>query len=156
VYGPWGRPDMSLALFTRAILQGIPIDVFNRGEMERDFTYVDDIAEGVVRVLDVVPTPDESVDMLRPDPAVSYAPYRLYNIGNNRPVQLTAFIETLERALGRSAIKNFVPMQPGDVPATYADIEELRDAIGFAPSTPLEEGIRRYVAWFREYYEMPA
>ena len=156
VYGPWGRPDMSLALFTRAILQGIPIDVFNRGEMERDFTYVDDIAEGVVRLLDVVPTPDESVDMLRPDPAVSYAPYRLYNIGNNRPVQLTAFIETLERALGRSAIKNFVPMQPGDVPATYADIEELRDAIGFAPSTPLEEGIRRYVAWFREYYEMPA
>jgi len=109
-----------------------------------------------VRVLDVVPTPDESVDMLRPDPAVSYAPYRLYNIGNNRPVQLTAFIETLERALGRSAIKNFLPMQPGDVPATYADIEELRDATGFAPSTPLEEGIRRYVAWFREYYEMHA
>jgi UDP-glucuronate 4-epimerase len=156
VYGPWGRPDMSLALFTRAILQGTPIDVFNRGEMERDFTYVDDIVEGVVRVLDVVPTPDESVDMLRPDPAVSYAPYRLYNIGNNRPVQLTAFIETLERALGRSAIKNFLPMQPGDVPATYADIEELRDVTGFAPSTPLEEGIRRYVAWFREYYEMHA
>ena len=156
VYGPWGRPDMSLALFTRAIVEGTPIDVFNHGEMERDFTYIDDIVEGVARVLDVVPKADESVDMMRPDPAVSYAPYRLYNIGNNRPVRLTAFIEILERALGRSAIKNFLPMQPGDVPATYADIEELRDATGFSPSTPLEEGIRRYVAWFREYYELPA
>jgi UDP-glucuronate 4-epimerase len=121
--------------------------------LERDFTYIDDIVEGVVRVLDVVPSADESVDMMRADPAVSYAPYRLYNIGNNRPVRLTAFIEILERALGRSAIKNLLPMQPGDVPSTYADIEELRDATGFSPSTPLEEGIRRYVAWFREYYE---
>jgi UDP-glucuronate 4-epimerase len=152
VYGPWGRPDMSLALFTRAILEGRPIDVFNHGEMERDFTYIDDIVEGVVRILDVVPQPDDSVDMLRPDPSISYAPYRLYNIGNNRPVRLTAFIETLERALGRTAVKNLLPMQPGDVPATYADIEELCDAAGFTPSTPLEEGIRRYVAWFREYY----
>jgi len=156
VYGPWGRPDMSLALFTRAILEDTPIDVFNHGEMERDFTYIDDIVEGVVRVLDVVPSADDSVDMMRPDPAASYAPYRLYNIGNNRPVRLTAFIEILERALGRRAIKNLLPMQPGDVPATYADIEELRDATGFSPSTPLEEGIRRYVAWFREYYELPA
>jgi UDP-glucuronate 4-epimerase len=156
VYGPWGRPDMSLALFTRAILEGKPIDVFNHGEMERDFTYIDDIAEGVVRSLDVIPKPDEAMDMTRPDPAVSYAPYRLYNIGNNRPVRLTAFIETLERALGRSAVKNFLPMQPGDVPATYADIEELRDATGFSPSTPLEEGIRRYVAWFREFYALPS
>jgi UDP-glucuronate 4-epimerase len=147
---------MSAALFTSAILQGQPIDVFNQGDMERDFTYVDDIAEGVVRSLDVIPKPDPSVDMTRPDPAVSYAPYRLYNIGNNRPVRLTAFIETLERALGRSAVKHLLPMQPGDVPATYADIEDLRDATGFQPSTPLEEGIRRYVAWYREYYEVPA
>jgi UDP-glucuronate 4-epimerase len=154
VYGPWGRPDMSLALFTRAILEGKPIDVFNHGDMERDFTYIDDIAEGVVRSLDVIPKLDESVDMMRPDPASSYAPYRLYNIGNNRPVRLTAFIETLESALGCNAVKNFLPMQPGDVPATYADIEELRDATGFTPSTPLEEGIRRYVKWYREYYEL--
>ena len=154
VYGPWGRPDMSAALFTRAILEGKPIDVFNRGEMERDFTYIDDIAEGVVRSLDVIPRADDSIDMLRPDPATSYAPYRLYNIGNNRPVQLGVFIETLEAALGKTAIKNLLPMQPGDVPATYADIEELRDATGFTPSTPLEEGLRRYVAWYRDYYEM--
>jgi len=154
VYGPWGRPDMSAALFTRAILEGKPIDVFNRGEMERDFTYIDDIAEGVVRCLDVIPQADDSVDMMRPDPATSYAPYRLYNIGNNRPVQLGVFIETLEAALGKTAIKNLLPMQPGDVPATYADIEELRDATGFTPSTPLEEGLRRYVAWYRDYYEM--
>ncbi len=154
VYGPWGRPDMSAALFTRAILEGKPIDVFNRGEMERDFTYIDDIAEGVVRCLDVIPQADDSVDMLRPDPATSYAPYRLYNIGNNRPVQLGIFIQTLEAALGKTAIKNLLPMQPGDVPATYADIEELRDATGFTPSTPLEEGLRRYVAWYRDYYEM--
>ena len=154
VYGPWGRPDMSAALFTRAILEGKPIDVFNRGEMERDFTYIDDIAEGVVRCLDVIPQADDSVDMLRPDPATSYAPYRLYNIGNNRPVQLGVFIQALEAALGKTAIKNLLPMQPGDVPATYADIEELRDATGFTPSTPLEEGLRRYVAWYRDYYEM--
>ena len=154
VYGPWGRPDMSAALFTRAILEGKPIDVFNRGEMERDFTYIDDIAEGVVRCLDVIPQADDSVDMLRPDPATSYAPYRLYNIGNNRPVQLGVFIQTLEAALAKTAIKNLLPMQPGDVPATYADIEELRDATGFTPSTPLEEGLRRYVAWYRDYYEM--
>lgn len=156
VYGPWGRPDMSLALFTRAILAGQPIDVFNHGDMERDFTYVDDIAEGVVRVLGVVPKPDPAADMMNPDPAVSTAPYRLYNIGNNRPVQLSLFIETLERALGRAAIKNFLPMQPGDVPATYADIEDLRDATGFTPSMPLEEGIRRYVEWFRSYYAVHA
>jgi UDP-glucuronate 4-epimerase len=152
VYGPWGRPDMSLALFTRAILEGRPIDVFNHGEMERDFTYVDDIVEGVVRILDAVPAADSSVNMLQPDPATSYAPYRLYNIGNNRPVKLTVFIELLEQALGRKAMKRLLPMQPGDVPATYADIERLRRAVGFVPSTPLEEGIARYVAWYREYY----
>jgi UDP-glucuronate 4-epimerase len=156
VYGPWGRPDMSLALFTRAILEGRAIDVFNHGEMERDFTYVDDIVEGVVRILDAVPLRDASVDMTRPDPATSYAPYRLYNIGNNRPVKLTVFIEMLEQALGRKALKNLLPMQPGDVPATYADIEDLRQAAGFAPSTPLEQGIARYVAWYREYYGIAA
>jgi len=156
VYGPWGRPDMSLALFTQAILEGRPIDVFNHGEMERDFTYIDDIVEGVVRTLDVIPQADQSVDMTRPDPATSTAPYRLYNIGNNRPVRLTEFIETLERALGRSAVKNLLPMQPGDVQATYADIDALRDATGFSPNTPLEDGIRRYVAWYREYYELPS
>jgi UDP-glucuronate 4-epimerase len=152
VYGPWGRPDMSLASFTRAILQGQPIDVFNHGEMERDFTYIDDIVEGVVRIVDKVPAADPTVDMAHPDPATSCAPYRLYNIGNNRAVKLTTFIETLEAALGRKAVKNLLPMQPGDVPATYADIDDLERAVGFRPSTALEEGIARYVAWYREYY----
>ena len=154
VYGPWGRPDMSLASFTRAILQGQPIDVFNHGEMERDFTYIDDIVEGVVRIVDKVPAADPTADMAHPDPATSSAPYRLYNIGNNRAVKLTAFIETLEAALGRKAVRNLLPMQPGDVPATYADIDDLERAVGFRPSTPLEEGIARYVAWYREYYEL--
>jgi len=156
VYGPWGRPDMSAALFTRAILAGQPIDVFNHGEMERDFTYVDDIVEGVVRILDVAANGDPGADMTRPDPATSYAPYRLYNIGNNQPVKLTRFIEVLETALGRKAKTNLLAMQPGDVPATYADVDDLGRAVGFRPSTPLEEGIRRYVAWYREYYEMHA
>ncbi len=156
VYGPWGRPDMSAALFTRAILEGRPIDVFNHGEMERDFTYVDDIVEGVVRILDVVPKGDPGADMTKPDPATSYAPYRLYNIGNNQPVKLTRFIEVLETALGRKAQMNLLPMQPGDVPATYADVDDLGRAVGFRPSTPLEEGIARYVAWYREYYGLHA
>jgi UDP-glucuronate 4-epimerase len=152
VYGPWGRPDMSLALFTRAIVEGRPIEVFNHGEMERDFTYIDDIVEGVVRILDVVPRADPGADMSEPDPAVSHAPYRLYNIGNNQPVKLTRFIELLEASLGRKAKKKLLPMQPGDVPATYADLEDLGRAVGFRPSTPLETGIARYVAWYREYY----
>ena len=156
VYGPWGRPDMSAALFTRAILEGRPIDVFNHGDMERDFTYVDDIVEGVVRILDVVPEGDPGADMTRPDPASSYAPYRLYNIGNNQPVKLTRFIETLEAALGRKAQMNLLPMQPGDVPTTYADVGDLGRAIGFRPSTPLEVGIARYVKWYREYYGLHA
>ncbi len=155
VYGPWGRPDMSLALFTRAILEGRPIDVFNHGEMERDFTYIDDIAEGVVRIVDVVPKGDPGADMTEPDPATSYAPYRLYNIGNNQPVKLTRFIELLEASLGRKAKMNLLPMQPGDVQATYADVDDLSRAVGFRPSTPLEEGIARYVAWYREYYGIP-
>jgi UDP-glucuronate 4-epimerase len=152
VYGPWGRPDMSLALFTDAIMHGRPIDVFNHGQMERDFTYVADIVEGVVRVLDAPPSGNPDADMSRPDPSTSYAPYRLYNIGNNRPVKLASFIETLERALGRKAVKNLLPMQPGDVPATYADVDDLARAVGFKPATPLDEGIARYVAWYREYY----
>ena len=140
VYGPWGRPDMSLALFTRAILEGRPIDVFNHGEMERDFTYIDDIVEGVVRVLDRVPQPNPQADLAQPAPDPSRAaPFRVYNIGNNRPVKLMTFIETLERALGRTAEKNLLPMQPGDVPATYADVDDLREAVGFSPSTPLDE-----------------
>jgi len=156
VYGPWGRPDMSAALFTRAIVEGRPIDVFNHGEMERDFTYVDDVVEGVVRILDVVPKGDPGADMNQPDPATSYAPYRLYNIGNNQPVKLMRFIEVLEAALGRKASMNLLPMQPGDVPATYADVDDLGRAVGFKPSTPLEEGIARYVAWYREYYGVHA
>ena len=126
--------------------------MFNHGEMERDFTYVDDIVEGVVRILSVVPSANPRADMMHPDPAASYAPYRLYNIGNNQPVKLTAFIEMLERALGRKAAINLRPMQPGDVPATYADVEDLRQVTGFSPSTPLKEGIARYVAWYRAYY----
>ena len=152
VYGPWGRPDMALHLFTEAILEGRPIDVFNQGDLERDFTFVDDIVEGVVRVMDHIPQPDSSVDMLQPDPARSYAPYRIYNIGNHQPVRLLVFIETLERALGKKAVKNFLPMQPGDVLATCAEIEDLRAAVGFAPRTPLGEGLAKYVAWHRGYY----
>jgi len=156
VYGPWGRPDMSAALFTRAILEGRPIDVFNHGDMERDFTYIDDIVEGVVRILDMVAKRDPGADMTKPDPATSYAPYRLYNIGNNQPVKLTRFIEVLEAALGRKAKMNLLPIQPGDVPATYADVDALGRAVGFRPATPLEEGIARYVTWYREYYGLHA
>ena len=152
VYGPWGRPDMSLALFTRAIIEGRPIDVFNHGEMERDFTYIDDIAEGVVRILDVIPRADPGVDMSEPDPATSCAPFRLYNIGNNQPVKLTRFIQILEASLGRKAKKKLLPMQPGDVAATYADVADLGRAVGFRPSTPLETGVARYVEWYRDYY----
>ncbi|NOZ78000.1 MAG: NAD-dependent epimerase [Acidobacteria bacterium] len=152
VYGPWGRPDMALFLFTRAILEGKPIDVFNHGRMRRDFTYIDDIIEGVVRVLDRVPGPDPDWSGDRPDPGTSPAPYRLYNIGNNNPVELMDFISAIERALGRTAKKTMLPLQPGDVPATYADVESLTEAVGFKPATPIEEGIRRFVAWYRDYY----
>lgn len=152
VYGPWGRPDMALFLFTRAILEGRPIDVFNEGRMQRDFTYVDDIVEGVIRVLDRIPTPDPDWSGLRPDPSSSSAPYRLYNIGNNQPMELMEYIAALEEALGKTAIKNMLPMQPGDVPATWADVDELTRDVGFRPSTPVREGIRRFVAWYREYH----
>jgi UDP-glucuronate 4-epimerase len=152
VYGPWGRPDMALFLFTRKILAGEPIDVFNHGEHRRDFTYVDDITEGVVRTLDKVATPSPDWNAMQPDPAVSSAPYRLYNIGNNQPVRLIDFIGAIEKALGRKAVMNMLPMQPGDVESTYADIEALGEAVGFRPRTPIEEGIAKFVDWYRSYY----
>jgi UDP-glucuronate 4-epimerase len=152
VYGPRGRPDMALFLFTDAILAGRPIDVFNEGRMQRDFTYIDDIVEGVVRVLDRPAEPDPAWKANAPDPATSAAPYRLYNIGNNQPVELMRFIRAIEDALGRKAVLNLLPLQPGDVPATYADVDDLVRAVGFAPDTPIEEGIARFVAWYREYY----
>lgn len=152
VYGPWGRPDMSPSLFTSAILEGRPIDVFNEGRMRRDFTYIDDIVEGVVRVLDKTAQADPVFDCAAPDPAASYAPYRLYNIGNHEPVELMTFIETIENAVGKKAVKNLLPMQAGDVEATYADIDDLREAVGFSPATPLAEGVAKFVAWYKAYY----
>ncbi|ABC76295.1 MAG: UDP-glucose 4-epimerase [Syntrophaceae bacterium PtaB.Bin095] len=154
VYGPWGRPDMALFLFTRAILEGRPIDVFNYGKMRRDFTYVDDIVEGVVRVMDRIPEGNPAWSGDHPDPGTSYAPYKIYNIGNNNPVELLSFIEALEDCLGKKAEKNFLPLQAGDVPATYADVDDLMRDVGFQPSTPIEEGIRRFVTWYREYYAL--
>jgi len=152
VYGPWGRPDMALFKFTKAIVEGEPIDVYNHGEMQRDFTYIDDIVEGVVRTADRIPAanPDWSGDS--PDPSSSYVPYRLYNIGNHSPVALMDFIRTLEQTLGMEAEKRMLPMQPGDVPATYADVADLQEAVGFSPDTPLATGIERFVAWYRDYY----
>jgi len=152
VYGPWGRPDMSLFLFTKKILAGEPIDVFNNGNHARDFTYIDDIVEGVVRTLDRIAEPDPDWNSNDPDPGTSMAPYRLYNIGNNSPVELMHFIETLEKELGLEAKKNFLPLQPGDVPKTYANIDALRDAVGFTPATTIEDGIAAFVAWYRDYY----
>lgn len=152
VYGPWGRPDMALFLFTRAILAGEPIDVYNYGKCQRDFTYIDDIVEGVIRVLDRVPQPNPEWSGDRPDPASSLAPYRVYNIGNNNPVALERFIAVIEDTLGMKAKKNLLPLQPGDVPATYADIDDLTRDTGFRPSTPLEVGIPRFIEWYREYY----
>jgi UDP-glucuronate 4-epimerase len=152
VYGPWGRPDMALFLFTKAILEGKPIDVFNNGQHQRDFTYIDDVVEGVVRVSDKIPEPDPSWSGESPDPSSSSAPYRLYNIGNHTPIELLRFIEVLERALGKAAIKNMLPMQPGDVPATYADVNDLARDVNFAPATPIEEGIAKFVTWYREFY----
>ncbi|MDR3299342.1 MAG: NAD-dependent epimerase [Candidatus Accumulibacter sp.] len=151
VYWPWGRPDMSPWLFSSAILEGRPNDVFNHGRMRRDFTYIDDIAEGTVRVLDRIAAPNPDFDAAHPDPGSSQAPYRVYNIGNRQPVELMTFIETLERALGREAKKNFLPMQAGDVLATCADVADLARDIGFTPQTPLAEGIARWAAWFRAY-----
>ena len=153
VYGPWGRPDMALFLFTKAILEGKPIDVFNYGKCRRDFTYIDDIVEGVVRILDRVasPNPDWSGD--NPDSSTSYAPYKIYNIGNNQPVELLRFIEIIEECLGMKAEKNLLPLQPGDVPATYANVDDLMNDVGFKPATAIEDGIANFVAWYRDYYK---
>ena len=154
VYGPWGRPDMALFIFTRRILAGEAIDVFNHGKCRRDFTYIDDIIEGVTRTLDKIPVPDTAWTADRPDPSSSRAPYRLYNIGNHQPVELMRFIEILEENLGKTAIKNMLPLQPGDVPATYADINDLHRDVGFKPVTPIEEGIARFVEWYRSHYNI--
>ena len=152
VYGPWGRPDMSPSLFTGAILRDEAINVFNEGKMQRDFTYIDDIIEGVIRVIDKVAEPNDDYDKSSPDPATSYAPYRVYNIGNNEPVQLMEFIETIENAVGKKAEKNMMGMQDGDVVATYADIDALVDAVGFKPATPLKDGIQKFVDWYKNYH----
>ena len=154
VYGPWGRPDMAVFLFTKAILEGDPIDLFNEGRMQRDFTYIDDIVEGVVRVTDHVPESDPTWSTDRPDPASSRAPYRVYNIGNNQPVEVTHVIDTLEQLLGKSTEKKLLPMQPEDVPATWADVDHLTQAVGFQPATPIETGLQRFVEWYREYYKV--
>ncbi len=154
VYGPWGRPDMALFLFTRNILAGKPIDVFNHGRHTRDFTYVDDIVEGVIRTLDRVPGPDPDYDPLAPNPGSSSAPYRVYNIGNHRPVQLLRYIEVLEQCLGRKAQMNLLPLQPGDVPDTEADVAALQRDTGYSPNTGIEDGIRRFVDWYRDFYRV--
>ena len=152
VYGPWGRPDMALFLFTRKILAGEPIDVFNHGKHSRDFTYIDDIVDGVIRSLDRVPGPDPEYDPLNPSPATSSAPYRVYNIGNNSPVELLRYIEVLEDCLGRKADKNLLPLQPGDVPDTYADVSALARDTGYAPTTSVEVGVKNFVTWYRDFY----
>jgi UDP-glucuronate 4-epimerase len=154
VYGPWGRPDMALFLFTKAILEGRPIEVFNHGKMRRDFTYIDDIVEGVVRVIDRVAAPDPAWSGLRPDSGTSYAPWRVYNIGNNEPVELMRYIEVLERCLGRKAQKLLLPLQAGDVPETFADVDDLARDVGFRPATTIEEGVAKFVAWYRDYYRV--
>jgi len=154
VYGPWGRPDMALFLFTKAILAGEPINVFNHGRMRRDFTYVDDIVESIVRLTDHVATSNPEWNGDTPDPSSSLAPYRLYNIGNHQPVELMYLIEVLEKCLGRKAIKNYTDIQPGDVPSTYADVTDLKEAVGFVPRTPIEVGVERFVRWYRDYYHI--
>ena len=154
VYGPWGRPDMALFLFTKAILAGEPITVFNHGDMQRDFTYIDDAVEAVAHILDRIPKPAPDRSDPTPDPSRSSAPYRVYNIGNHRPVGLLRFIKVLEQILGRTADKRLVPMQPGDVPATCADVTDLMHDVGYAPATPIEEGIPRFVEWYRAYYDV--
>ncbi|MCW7545762.1 NAD-dependent epimerase [Aurantimonas litoralis] len=156
VYGPWGRPDMALFLFTRNILEGRPISLFNGGNHTRDFTYVGDIAEGVIRTSDSPATPDPEWNSDRPDPATSNAPFRLFNIGNNSPVKLLDYVEALEEALGRKAERQLLPLQPGDVPDTFADVGELERAVGYRPATPVKEGVAAFVAWYRDYYRVAA
>jgi UDP-glucuronate 4-epimerase len=151
VYGPWGRPDMAMYIFASAILEGRPIRLFNHGKMRRDFTYVDDVVESVVRLVDRKPVPDSAWSGENPNPATSSAPYRIYNIGNNSPTEVSRVVALLEEELGRQAVKEMAPIQPGDVPATYADVDDLMRDIGFRPSTPIEEGVHRFAKWFREY-----
>jgi UDP-glucuronate 4-epimerase len=153
VYGPWGRPDMALFLFTRAIIEGKPIDVFNYGMHKRDFTYIDDIVEGVVRTSDNTATPNEDWDAAKPDPGTSRAPYRIYNIGNQQPVELMDYIGAVEKCLGKEAEKNLLPLQPGDVPDTWADTQALADDVGYQPSTPIETGVKNFVEWYLEFYK---
>ena len=152
VYGPWGRPDMALSLFTKAILKDQPIDIFNHGNMIRDFTYVDDIVESLTRIIDKVATPNISFDAKNPDPATSHAPYRIFNIGNSQPIALMKYIEAIELALNKKAIKNLMGIQPGDVPVTSADTSELNQWVNFKPDTPIEEGVKRFVEWYKNYY----
>ena len=152
VYGPWGRPDMALFLFTKAILEGKPIDVYNNGNMQRDFTYIDDIVEGIVRVLDNPPAGNPIWSGKAPDPGTSVAPYKVYNIGNSKPVRLMDFIEAIEESLGRKAVKNFLPLQPGDVPATWADVNDLVENLDYKPNTDIKVGVRRFVEWYKEFY----
>jgi UDP-glucuronate 4-epimerase len=154
VYGPWGRPDMALFLFTKAILAGDAIDVFNHGKMQRDFTYIDDIVEGVIRVMDHIPQPNPQWSGVTSDPSSSAAPYRIYNIGNNQPVELMYLIEVLENCLGMKAKKNSLPLQPGDLPVTYADVEDLVKDVGFSPNTSIQVGVERFVTWYRSYYRV--
>ena len=154
VYGPWGRPDMSMFLFTRNIIEGKPIDVFNHGKHQRDFTYIDDIVEGVTRTLDNIAQPNPDWNGDNPDPASSASPYKIYNIGNNQPTQLMRYIEIIEECVGKKAIKNFLPLQAGDVPATYANVEALLDDVGFKPTTPIETGIENFVRWYKDFYSV--
>ncbi|HEX3029178.1 MAG TPA: NAD-dependent epimerase [Clostridia bacterium] len=154
VYGPWGRPDMALFIFTKAILEGRPINVFNNGKMMRDFTYVDDIVEGITRLIKKVPEPNNNWSGDKPDPGTSKAPYKIYNIGNNQPVELEEFISTLEHKLGKKAIKEYLPLQPGDVPKTYADVNDLMRDVGFKPKTTIDEGIGKFVDWYKAYYKI--
>jgi UDP-glucuronate 4-epimerase len=156
VYGPWGRPDMAIWLFVEAILHGRPINVFNHGKMRRDFTYIDDIVEGVVRVADRIPQPGTLAPGQEPGPGTSLAPFRIYNIGNNEPIELCHLIELVEKIVGKPAQRNFLPMQPGDVLETYADVDDLMRDVGFRPGTPIEVGIARFVQWYREYHDLPA
>jgi UDP-glucuronate 4-epimerase len=154
VYGPWGRPDMAPVLFTKAILEDRPIDIFNNGNMKRDFTYIDDIVGGVMRLINQIPESNPNWNGEDPDSAASYCPYRLYNIGNNTPVELMHYIETLEKCIGKKAKKNFLPMQKGDVPPTCANVDDLEKEVGFRPSTPIETGIRNFVEWYREFFKI--
>ncbi|MGP8121825.1 MAG: NAD-dependent epimerase [Xanthobacteraceae bacterium] len=154
VYGPWGRPDMAMFIFAKAILEGRPIKLFNHGRMQRDFTYVDDVVEAIIRLVDRAPQPDPAWSGANPDPATSSAPWRIYNIGNNNPEQLLHVVAVLERALGRSAEKELLPMEPGDVPATYADVDDLMRDVGFRPSTSIEDGVARFVQWFKDYHQL--